>query len=103
MEYFQHRINGVVSFQPIGWHPHTQTRITLLDGVRIDIPNLESSPSHASIAFSQIAFPITVLPKDDHTDSFQEERLDLSYWTMIHAICEGDESKCLDIPIWNFQ
>ena len=25
--------------------------------------------------FSQIAFPITVLPKDDHTDFVQEERL----------------------------
>ena len=48
-----------------------------------DIPNLEFSPSHVSIGFSQIAFPIIVLPKDDRTDSFQEERLDLPYWTMI--------------------
>ena len=28
-----------------------------------------------------------VLPKDDRTDSFQEERLDLPYWTMNLAIC----------------
>ena len=70
-------------------------------GVRVSIPNLKPSPSHASIGFSQIAFPITVLPKDDHTDFAQEERLGLPYWTMISAICVVvDESKCLDIPIW---
>ena len=39
-----------------------------------DIPNLEFSPSHVSIGFSQIAFPTIVLPKDDRTNSFQEER-----------------------------
>ena len=57
-------------------------RIILFDGVRRDIPNLEFSPSHVSIGFSQIAFPIKVLPKDDHTDSVQEEQLGLRYWTM---------------------
>ena len=52
---------------------------------------------------SQIAFPITVLPKDDRTDYFQEERLDLPYWTMTLATCVVvDESKCLDIPILEF-
>ena len=45
--------------------------------------------SHVSIGFSQIAFPITVLPKDDHTDFAQEEQLGLPYWTMILAICRG--------------
>ena len=51
----------------------------------------------------QIAFPITVLPKDDHTDFAQEERLGLPYWTMILAICVVvDESKCLDIPVLEF-
>ena len=54
---------------------------------QIDIPNLEFSPSHVSIGFSQIAFPIKVLPKDDHTDSFQEKRQGLPYWTMVWAIC----------------
>ena len=54
-------------------HPHTQKIITLFDGVRISIPNLEFSPSHVSIGLSQIAFPIIVLPKDDHTDFAQEE------------------------------
>ena len=48
-----------------------------------DIHNLEFSPSHVSIGFSQIAFSTIVLPKDDHTDFFQEERLGLPYWTMI--------------------
>ena len=53
------------------------------------------------MGFSQIAFPTIVLPKDDGTNSFQEERLGLPYWTMILAICVVvDESKCLDIPIW---
>ena len=64
---------------------------------------MEFSPSHASIGFSQIAFPITVLPKDDRTDSAQEERLGLPCWTMISAICVVvDESKCLDTPILEF-
>ena len=40
-----------------------------------DIPNLEFSPSHVSIRFSQIAFPTIVLLKDDRTDSAQEEQL----------------------------
>ena len=48
--------------------------------VQRDIPNLEFSPSHVSIGFSQIAFPIIVLPKDDRTDSAPEERLGLPYW-----------------------
>ena len=90
-----------VSFQPILWHPQTQIRIILFDDVQTDIPNVELSPSHVSIGFSQIAFPTIVLPKDDLTNSFQEERLDLPYWTMILAICVVvDESKCLDTPIW---
>ena len=93
-----------VSFQPIFGHPHTQTRITLFRGVRISMPNWKPSPNRTSIGFSQIAFPITVLAKDDHTDSVQEERLGLPYWTMIQAICAVvDESKFLDSPIWNYQ
>ena len=49
---------------------------------------------------SQIAFPIIVLPEDDRTDSAQEERLGLPFWTMISAICVVvDGSKCLDIPM----
>ena len=65
---------------------------------------MEFAPSHVfSIGFSHIAFLITVLPKDDRTDSFQEEQLRLPHWTMILAICVVvDESKCLDIPIWKF-
>ena len=68
-----------------------------------DIPNLEFSPNHASIGLSQIAFPIIVLPKDDHTDFVQEERPGLPYWTMIQATCVVvDESKCLETPILDF-
>ena len=64
-------------------------------------PNWKPSPNRTSIGFSQIEFPITVLPKDDRTDSSQEERLGLPHWTMILAICVVvDESKCLDSPIW---
>ena len=81
-------------------HPHAQIRIILFHDVQRDIPNLEFSTSHVSTGFSQIAFPIIVLPKDDRTDSAQEERLGLPYWTMILAICVVvDESKCLDTPI----
>ena len=84
-------------------HPHTQIRIILFHDGQRDIPNLEFSPIHVSIGLSQIAFPIIVLPKDDHTDFAQEERLGLPYWTMILAICVVvDESKCLDTPIWEF-
>ena len=92
-----------VSFQPILCHPHTRIRIILFHDEQRDIPNLEFSPSHASIGLSQIAFPIIVLPKDDRTDSAQEEQLGLQYWTMILAICVVvDESKCVDTPIWEF-
>ena len=46
----------------------------------------------------RIAFPIIVLQVDDHTDSVQEERLGLLYWTKIWATCVVvDVSKCLDI------
>ena len=37
------------------------------------------------------------------TNSFQEERLGLRYWTIIEAICVVvDGSKCPGIPIWEF-
>ena len=55
-------------------------------------------PNRTSIGFSQIAFPLIVLSKDDRTNSFQEERLGLPYWTMIWVICASvDVSKSLDI------
>ena len=93
----------LVSFQPILCHPHTQIRIILSHDEQRDIPNLEFSHSHVSIGLSQIAFPIIVLLKDDHTDFVQEERLGLPYWTMILAICVVvDGSKCLDNPILEF-
>ena len=96
-----------VSFQPIICHPHVQIRIILFHGVRISIPNWKIYPNRTSIGFSQIAFPITVLPKDDRRDFAQEERLGFPHWTMICAICVVvDESKFLDkyldIPILKF-
>ena len=75
----------------------------LFHGVRISIPNCKLYLYSISIGFSQIAFPMTVLPKDDRTDFALEERLGLPHWTMILATCVVvDESKCLDIPIWEF-
>ena len=75
----------------------------VIHGVRKSIPNWKLSHNPVAKGFSRIAFPITVLPKDDHTDSFQEERLGLPYWTMILAICVVvDEFKCLDTPILEF-
>ena len=61
-------------------------------------------PRRLAEGVSQIAFPIMVLLKDDHKDFDQEERLGLPYWTMIFfAVCVVvDESKRLDIPIWEF-
>ena len=98
IEYFPHRINIVfLSSQ------HTQIRIILFHDEQRDIPNLEFSPIQVSIGLSQTAFPIIVLPKDDHTDFALEERLGLPYCTMIWAICVVvDESKCLDTPILEF-
>ena len=75
----------------------------LFHGVRISIPNWKPSANSASMGCSQNAFSKTVLPKDDHTDFAQKERLGLPYWTMIWAICVVvDESKCLDTPIFEF-
>ena len=63
-----------VSFQPILCHPHAQIRIIFFHDVQRDIPSWKLSPNRISIGFSQIAFPIIVLPKeDDHTDFVQEE------------------------------
>ena len=60
---------------------------SLFHGARISIPNWKLSPNRTFIGLSQIAFPTTILPKDNRTDSVQEERLGLPYWTMILAMC----------------
>ena len=89
VEYFPHRIK-ILSLSSHFCHPHTQIRIILFHDVQRDIPNLELSPSHVSIGFSQIAFPTIVLPKDDRTDFSQEEQLGLPYWIMIFGhLCRG--------------
>ena len=72
------------SFQPNWWNPYTQIRIiTFSRCTNETLPIWKPSPSHASVGLSQIAFLTRVLPKDDHTDFAQEERLGLPYWTMI--------------------
>ena len=96
-----HRINIVFLSSQFLCHPHTQIRLILFHDEQRDIPYVDFSPNRVSIGFSQIAFPIIVLPKDDRTDSTQEERLDLPHWAMIWAICVVvDESRCLDTPIF---
>ena len=99
IKYFPHRFNVLFlsnQFDVI----HIHRRKNFFHGVRISIPNWNPSSKRTSIGFSQSAFPVTVLPKDDNTDFAQEERLGLPYWTMILAICVVvDESKCLDILV----
>ena len=104
VEYFPHRINVLILASQFLCHPHTQIRIILFDGVRTSIPNLELFPNRVPIELSGIAFPVIVLPKDDHINFVQEERLGLPYWTMILAICVVvDVFKYMDILLWNFQ
>ena len=91
------------SFQPVLYRPHTPIRTVLVLGQRRNIPNLELYTNRTSIGFSQIAFPIAVLPKNDRTDFAQEERLDLPYWTMISTNCFlADVSTCRDILTLGF-
>ena len=64
---------------------------------------LKTFPNRVPKELSQIALPVVVLPEDDRTDSFREERLDLPYWTMIWAICASvDVCKYLDILTLEF-
>ena len=73
-----------VSFQPILCHPHTQIRIILFHDEQRDIPNLEFSPSHASMGLSQIAFPIIVLCQRMTIQiSFKRNNSVFLSWTMI--------------------
>ena len=46
---------------------------------RISIPSLELFPIRVPMELSRIAFPITVVLKDDRTEFAQEERLGLPY------------------------
>ena len=85
--YFPHRIKILFLSSQFLCHPHTQIRIILFHDERRDIPNLEFSPSHVSIGFSQIAFPTIVLLKDDRTDSVREERLGLLILDHDFGIC----------------
>ena len=67
-------------------------------------PIWKPSPNRAAIGFSQNAFSITVLPKDDHTDFAQQERLALPCWTMILAICVVVTNPIVwTFRFWNFQ
>ena len=102
MEYFPRRVN-VLFFPANVMSSIYKDKNNFFHGVRMSIPNWKPFLNRTSIGFSQIAFPITVLPKDDHTDCVQEERLGLPYWTMFLAICVVvDVCKSLDIPILEF-
>ena len=84
-------------------HPRAQTIIVHFPVNEPTFPIWNFSPTVFKWKFLEIAFPMTVLPKGDRADFVQEGGLDLPYWTMILAICAlVDESKCLDIPIWEF-
>ena len=64
-------------------------------------PIWKPSPNRTSIGFSQCLSHNS--PARGWPYRFQEERLDLPYCTMILTTCVVvDESKCLDIPIWEF-
>ena len=89
IDHFPHRINIVFLSSQFLCHPQTQIRIILFHDVQRYIPDMEFSPSHVSIGFSQIAFPITVLPKDDHTDSFEEERWIFNTDHDLGHLCRG--------------
>ena len=59
------------------------------------------SPNRTSRRFSQIAFPIIVLPKDDRTDFAQEEQLGLPYWTHLYHGKRIQMSGHSDLGIFN--
>ena len=90
-QYHSSRIDEVQKFDDFMKMIHKILRISSdLSVVRISITKWKPSPNCVSIGFSQIAYPITVLRKDDHRDFAQEKRLGLPHWTMISAIlCRG--------------
>ena len=97
------RVRARPRYRAAYWRAVLATASRCVEGSRTPDPNWKPSPNRISTLFSKITFPITILPKDDHTDIAQEERLDFPHWTMILAICVVvDESKCLDVPIWEF-
>ena len=97
------QVGSMLSVLPASLISSTYTdRNSFFLGLQTSSTNLKLFPIRVSIEFSQIAFPKRVLPEDDRTDSFREERLDLPRWTMISAICASvDVSKYLDVGIFN--
>ena len=60
-------------------------------------------PNRVPIELSEVVLSTPVLPEDDVTNSFREERLDLPYWTMIWIICASiGVSKYQDIQTLDF-
>ena len=78
-----------VSFQPVLCHPHTQIRIILFHDVQRDIANLEYSPSHVSIGFSQIAFPIIA---ENNTSFFSQVFSKSFFLSLSSEFTFGDNS-----------
>ena len=63
VQYLPHRINILFLSSQFYVITHTRIRIILFHGVRISVPKWKLSPNRTSKGVSQIAFPITVLPK----------------------------------------
>ena len=102
IEYFPHRIKILFitsQFDAIHRHIQEQPFFTVYEQV-FPIGNLFQP--YLKRTFSNYLSHKNPV-KDDRKKSFQEEQLDLQYWTMILAICVVvDESKCLDTPILEF-
>ena len=84
VELFPHQINIVVSLSTnFMSSTYTDKKNPFSRRTKESFPVGNFLPSMFQKGFSQIAFPIIVLPKDDRTDSVREEQLHLPYWTMI--------------------
>ena len=101
--YFPSRIHVFCFCLPVWFRPRVQIRIVLFRGWEISIPNLELFSNRVPTELSRFVFPTIFLPKDDRTDSAQEEQPGLPYWTMILVMYASvDASKDLDILTCEF-
>ena len=84
--------------------PPSQTRIVLFSVNEEAFPNWNFCPTVFQKNFLELPFS-QVLPVNDRTDSAQEERLDLPYWTMILAICVLVDAypNIWTFRLWNLQ
>ena len=80
---FPSRIHVFCFYLPVWFRPRVQIRIVVFQEWEISIHNLELFSNRVPTELSRLVFPTVVLPKDDRTDSAQEEQPGLPYWTMI--------------------